>query len=37
LGGGTANSNVPVQVPGVRGAIAVSAGGAHSLALLGRQ
>ena len=32
--GGTANSNVPVQVPGVRGAIAVSAGGAHSLALV---
>jgi alpha-tubulin suppressor-like RCC1 family protein/predicted Ser/Thr protein kinase len=37
LGNGTANSLVPMQVPGVRGAIAVSAGGGHSLVMVGRR
>jgi hypothetical protein len=32
--GGTTNSNVPIQVPGIQGAIAIAAGGAHSVAIL---
>ena len=32
--GGNTDSNVAIQVPGVRGAIAIAAGGAHSVAIL---
>jgi alpha-tubulin suppressor-like RCC1 family protein len=32
--GGNTDSNVPIQVPGIRGAIAIAAGGAHSVAIL---
>jgi alpha-tubulin suppressor-like RCC1 family protein len=32
--GGNRDSNVPVQVSGVRGAMAIAAGGSHSIAIL---
>jgi len=32
--GGATDSNVPIQVPGIRGAIEIAAGGAHSIAIL---
>jgi hypothetical protein len=34
LGNGNRDSNAPIQVPGVRGAIAVAAGGRYSVAIV---